>query len=237
MTDEFEDREQGLGELPDFEGYSNIIPDNIPSRIAPADIVKQAESYNDGKGKIGSPVIPASVTTVYDARPVNARDFVFSNVDNVAKEVLPNGGPGSPEKSTPQAAYIVPAGFTGVLRGFAFEPAVFAGFTSAEKCAGDEINSVKASLFINNIVVPDFQNIPCGQSINRLFPTFVVAGEGQTFKLILSVSTTLINRIAVGNGAGNPCFYKITLYGNNLLTRGMPTPFEIASQNMSGSNK
>lgn len=227
MAGEFEDRENGLGELPNFPGYSKEVPDRIPPGKAPPDILKQAEAYNDGKGEIGSPVIPASVTSVYDALPINARDFLHTGTDFIRQ------GNGLPEKTIMTLEYTIPQGFVGVWRGFRFEPPLFVAFTDTEKRAGDEINAVTVTLFIDNIIVSDYSNLVFGQSADIELSTFVVANAGQKFKLQLTVSAKVLSLVASGSDTAS---YRMEIFGNNLLTRGLPTPFEIATQNTSGSN-
>ncbi len=95
MSGEFEDREsEALGELPtsvqtERREFSQADADKVPVQIppdfaigqqgsnapVPPDIRKQNEALQQGEGRIGSPVIPATVTSVYDGRPVNGRDL------------------------------------------------------------------------------------------------------------------------------------------------------------------
>lgn len=244
MSGEFEDREnEALGELPttvqtERNDFSQTDADKVPVRIPPdyaigqqgsgapipPDIQKQADALRQGQGKLGSPVIPASVTSVYDARPINARDFMVTEYQLVQN---PNGGAGN---QTLSLLYTVPAGFTGVLRRFSFEPAVYGAFTDDEKRAGTEWDGVLVSLKVQGINVSDYQDMMLGQSADILMNTFVLASEGQIIELILKYNTTMIQRM------GDNTAVLMRLYGNNLLTRGLPTPFEIATQIKSGTD-
>jgi hypothetical protein len=242
MSDEFEDREnETLGELPqsiqtergEFSQHNadnNPLPGNQGGGVAPPqptippDIVKQAEALQEGRGKLGSPVIPASVTSVYDARPINGRDWMLTEYQLVQN---PNGGAGN---QTLTLQYVVPPGFTGVLRRFAFEPSIFGAFTDTEKRAGTEWDGVLVSLKVQGINVPDYQNLMLGQSADILMDAFVLAGEGQTLELVLKYSSAMITKM------GDDTAVLMRMYGNNLLTRGLPTPFEIATQIKSGTD-
>lgn len=137
MSGEFEDREnETLGELPtpiqternefsqsDADTLNQVVPSQIgigqlrSSAPIPPDIRKQAEVLKGGEGRIGSPVIPATVTSVYDGRPVNARDFKLTTNASLTFDVNP-----APPAQTLIATYTVPLGFTSVLRGFQFTP-------------------------------------------------------------------------------------------------------------------
>ncbi len=242
---EFEDREnESLGELPqpiqtERREFSQADADNVPVGTAPSivigqqgvnaslppDIRKQGEALRQSKdAKLNSPVIPASVTSVYDARPINARDWMVTEYQLVS---LPNGSAGN---QTLNLSYTVPAGFTGVLRRFAFEPSIFAAFTDNEKRAGEEWDGVLVSLKVQGINVPDYQNLMLGQSADILMDTFVLASEGQIIELVLKYSNKMVLNMQDFTAV------LMRMYGNNLLTRGLPTPFEIATQIKSGTD-
>jgi len=248
MSNEFEDRENQLGELTmpiavERGELSRETRDRIPPRIpavtplgqprpagTPSDIITENRALDGGQGVIGSPNIPGSVTTVYDALPINARDFLHTGLDFV--ELQFDGT----KKATATLEYTVPDGFTGVLRGFRFSPSIIAAFSADERRAGDEFNAVKASLFIDGSNVPDYTDMLLGQAASFTIPTFVIATSGQKFILSVTVSQSYLVKTVFGSATGKADFL-LELSGNNLLTRDIPPAFEIATQNFTGISK
>ena len=86
---EFEDRENGLGELPAtimrergelFRDAKDrpVIPNEMPANLKiPADVRQQGDALQI-PGGIGSVPMAFDVTSVFDARPVNGRDFLYT---------------------------------------------------------------------------------------------------------------------------------------------------------------
>ncbi len=251
MSGEFEDREnEALGELPtsvqtERREFSQADADKVPVQIPPdfaigqqgsnasipPDIQKQADALQKGQGQFGSPVIPASVISIYDARPINARDWMRTDWEGV---IAANGQPANLDA---ELVYTIPEGFTGVWRGFRFKPAIIAAFNDGEKRAGLEFDAVRVTCFINNTVVPDYDGLKLGQVSDFRFDTFVLGNSGQEFKIQIVYSSDIADRMSNGaTGSGSPTAILMEMYGNNLLTRGLPKAFEISSQNKTGSN-
>lgn len=236
LEDQREDEiESGLGELPEDMGrderidylpeYEGLPPPHgsaINARggeVIPPDIAAENRIRRQ-TGPLVSPVIPASVTTVYDARPINARDFLHTATDNIA---LPNGEPELKLRAV--ANYQVPQGYTGVWRGFSFEPSGYLVYGGLDD---DSIfTDVKCTLLVNGIIIPDYENMLLGQDAEFNMPTFVIGNEGQIFTIRIDVTNDYLNNVG-------DIFYRFTLYGQNLLTRGLPKQFEIATQDKSG---
>ena len=131
---EFEDREDeldqpipdGLGDLPQDKaivrgepGSDHAEPEFVPpgtlveGRTAagiPMDIQREAR-ISRRPGEIGTVTMPYGVTSVYDGRPINGRDFLFTGTDSFLAAL---------EQPTPviEVSYTVPAGYTGVWRKF-----------------------------------------------------------------------------------------------------------------------
>ena len=84
MSHEFEDRENNLGDLP--EPIARERRENYPNRPVersrlPPDIAANARALEAQRGApIGAPVMGAHVTSTYDARPINARDFIHTEI-------------------------------------------------------------------------------------------------------------------------------------------------------------
>lgn len=154
---------------------------------------------------------------------MNARDFLHTATDQI------NLANGVPVSLVAEAEYTVPAGYVGVWRGFSFtssNPVVFIPQGDASLDAAF-FDSVLTSLFVNNIVVPDYENMQLGQTVNFQLPTFVIGNEGVIFKIRATATQDYLD--AVGES-----LFRFIFYGQNLITRGLPTRFEIASQHETG---
>jgi hypothetical protein len=243
MTEEFtEGRESELGDLPDSllkareeQATDNQEPEFIPpganimsgraSQGIPMDIAREARILKR-PGEIGSVTLPYGVTSTYDGRPINARDFLVTKAVSftVAAEL---------EIATVEANYTIPGGFIGVWRGFGVEPGVTIAYSLDDQQTGYVFTSIKYTLLINDVVVPDYENMALGQVVNNMdLKTWVLGLEQQTFTVRIIYDQTL-GDIAVGDT--NDMFFNVHFYGQNLLTRGLPLPFEIASQEATGS--
>lgn len=250
MSNEFEDREKELHQEPDNLGnlpqdtarqkgtaINQQTPHDIPSHTGmlnmgaaslPADIEKNFQTLGvDKETKLGSPSIPASVTSVYDARPINARDWMITQ--------YPTTNLGVPEAAdTLEATFAVPEGFVGVLRRFRWQPGRLLSPSNEDLGDGSYIGYIPSvTLLVDNIVVPDYDGLKFGVSMVSPADTFVLAAAGSIFKMRLIVSSafkTLYNDAGLG---GNLAF-KFEMYGQLLLTRGLPLPFEVSSQIKSG---
>jgi len=248
MSDEFEDRENdALGELPSSiqrernefsqtaaEGVPRTIPPETPiGTLRPAgippDIQALDDTLNKGNAKLGSPVIPASVTSVYDARPVNARDWKQTETPTL---LLAVGNP--PPIQTITMEYTVPLGFVSVLRGFQFIPRIIPAIP-LNATTSAYFDWVTVSILVNNIVQQDYNNLKFGPVMDKAQDTFVIANELQIITLKVTFAASFLDaQKLVGNFETTPVL--LQMYGNNLLTRGLPTPFEIATQVKSGIN-
>ena len=70
--------------------------------------------------------------------------------------------------------------------------------------------------------------------MDRAEEIFIVASELQIITLRVKFLTAFIQAQSLVVGETTPIL--LQMYGNNLLTRGLPTPFEIATQVKSGTN-
>jgi len=246
MSQEFEDRESelsapdNLGELPTGisrernELYRRTRTDAPPHtpigtpRPAgfPSDVNAEARALGDGKGKLGSPIIPVSVTSVYDARPVNARDWTIT----AAPTITPDDALSTTETVT--LDYTVPLGFTGVLRGFQFVPKIEVDFDDGIT-TNPFFSLTTLSILINNIVQPDFNGLAYGAGMDAAQEIFIVASELQKITLSVTFNENYRQILKALTIETTPIF--LIMYGNNLLTRGLPTAFEVGTQDTSGA--
>lgn len=255
---EFEERESGLGELPedisgsterdelkyygkDGSAHVGVPPyaGGVPSPLirgdtgVPTDIAAE-HRIRSIEGKIASPGIPANVTSVYDARLINGRDFLHTQKLTITADAM------TPASSilTATAEFEIPQGFTGVLRGFSYQPHIVVEFTNTFYVDTETVSFVPitSTLLIDELVIPDYNLMDLGQSVEFNLPLFSIATAGQKFKLRLTYDVDVA--IAAICVMGAKTFHISTqLYGNLLLSRGLPREFEIATQNFSGSVK
>ena len=246
MSDEFEDRENELGELPlgiqiERNEFSQNDADAVPVTAVPvtpmgtprpggipSDIKALDTALGDGSGVLGSPVIPASVTSTYDARPVNGQDWKATTVG-----LLAGDGDGAPAEQTLTISQQVPAGFTGVLRGFQFTPKMIPEIP-LESLTNEFFDLTRVTILVNGIVQQDYNQLKFGAIMDRPQEVFIVAGELQIISMEVVFSASFIRSQSILPVETTPVL--LQLYGNNLLTRGLPTPFEIATQIKSGTN-
>jgi hypothetical protein len=246
MSEEFEDRENdALGELPSSIGKErgDYIQPSAPyaspkSQILnpgtgpiPPDIVKQYQDKATESAVLGSPIIPASVTSVYDARPINARDWLkVSHPSNT----MPAGDPAFSYVST----YTVPQGYISVLRKFFWinEIPVFMSYGDiAGGGAEPYLDTLpKLTLSIDGVIVPDYENLQYGiNGMSQADDVFALALPGQVIKMEVTIDNEYTQ---LWTTTGDIPF-RLEMYGQNLLIRGLPLPFEISSQLFSGSHK
>lgn len=265
MSHEFEDQHEGkgLGELPEdisgdrerdeFASYAKRGEANsghtsvgdrsgIPGPLHPAvGIPTDVEVEDNIRGVAGdtkSPGIPAGTTTVYDARPINGRDFMHTEIAAITADLDNTGG----DILTANFSFTIPQGFVGVLRGFSYQPDVFAEFAPDFFIQTNDTSTptfvpVTSSLLINELTVPEYDSMDLGQAVEPFFPTFALGLGGQQFKLRI----TYDRDVAVGAvcSVDNLKTFGVRgqLYGNLLLSRGLPRQFEIATQQYSGRIK
>lgn len=239
---EFEDRENELGELPPelMRERGTTYPPTAPQRIPPAfpgqsrsyvppDVQARSNAYDNGAGELGSPVIPATVTSTFDARPINARDWKITTVG-----LLNRDGDGAPATQTLSATYNVPAGYVGVMRGFQFSPRIVP-WIPLDNTTNESFDWVTVTILVNNIVQADYDSLKFGPTMDRPQEVFVLAGETQTLTIQVNFLASFIRGQSIfENFETTPVL--LQMYGNALLTRGLPTPFEIATQIKSGTD-
>lgn len=145
----------------------------------------------------GAPPADVTVMPTWESRLVNMRDFLAMPVNDPG-EGAPFAAPG-----VLQLSYLVPEGYIGILKRFRYhmEPIPVALF-----------NEVLVSLFVDELPVPDFTNLPMGPDLGEYQDTFVIAKSGQSFVLRIEATVALPAVDTV---------YAL-LYGNLRLTTGAP---------------
>lgn len=226
--DEFENRENNLGELPedisfergdlaDYKKRAYYVP---PGSDVPPDIVKQSEINKQISGlPQGSPGYDVSVQSVFDTRPINATDFIASS----------NGFVDACSVADILLSYTIPEGRVAIIRGIRWMFALNAGAgivianVPPEQSPVSVLNQILLKI---NGVVPDSlinNNISAFQGIGMEWQTFhTVAGPGQV------ITAHVKNVEPQCNGGSVVCHVEIR--GNLILTSGLPYPFEVGTR-------
>ena len=210
-----EEREDSeLGELSEglFYEHEGRFPDPVEAPMfesghqIPPDIGYQGgvEAELLERGEIGSTKQGTRVESVFDARPINGRDFLTNFREPF--EVEANGlGVVIPAVFT----FTVPQGYIGILRSFRYSVEALPASTD-----------IGILLAVDNVFVPNFSGIDnLGANVENQ-PCYVIADAGQTFQLTITTTPA---------GVVFSTFATASLYGNLLLKRGYPTQFEPGS--------
>lgn len=234
MSDEFEDQ-QTMGELPlpiaversedwknkDVSSYTGVPPD-----IAASNNVMQVTR---GPTSNISPAIPALVESTFDTRPVNARDFYTTG-----QGFFQFGTGAVSSFSEISLTHNVPQGYAGIIRGFKFR-AVNPFLWPSNESRFDEFNNLIAvTLLRDDIIIPGYAELTLGQVQNDLIPIHYVVRENKSFTMRLKASNYYMTAINSLIGPFRPFYFSMELYGNELLSRGLPTEFENMSQTLTG---
>lgn len=197
-----------FGPTPDWPVYPWLLP-LMPSGVAqwlrkpPRDLHAAVTADRRAASQSlprGAPPADIRVQPVWDSRLVNMRDFL------AAPELTDAEGPVFP--GTVELAYTVPQGYTGFLRGFRFvtDPLVPA-----------LLRDVRITLLVDDIIVPDFQNLPLGSFQAAFQECFVIGRANQRF-ILRAVSALVIPADVTAIAF---------LYGHLRLTDGRPASYDV----------
>ncbi len=213
-----EEREDGLGQLgalpEDRQEPRQMSPEEAGAmregQGVPVDIQRQ-------EGVQSIPVQPdrlmsqgADVRSVYDARPINAKDFIDTQNATIS---VPFSAPGT---IVQEFDYFIPGGYIGVLRGFRYEIETPVGQADRD--------TFRVSILVNDIIQLGYENLKLGQEQDRYVPTFILAPLNGKLTLRL----TFNGQDVADSGITDLPVYS-ELYGNLLLSQGVPLPFEIGN--------
>ncbi len=208
-----EEREDGLGELPEplrLERNENVGYTMRGSRydgygVPPYD-VRQQHNVLDAESQIGSIPRAFEVTSTYDARPVNARDFLVSfeltfNLDACFSSYI--------EEDTFQ----VPNGYVGVLRGFKY------AFNPPAQIDTD----ILVTIISDDVSLNDYTQVPLPQVVNDFIPVYGISNP-------LKFIGIRIEHPPQSSSLDLTTICKIQIHGNLLLSRGIPSQYEPANK-------
>jgi len=214
MSD-FQD-EQGLGELP-ADLYAQYVerfkPNSSPisgvAALAPPNLSSDSPKY------------PVSVDSVFSTLPVNAVDFVLNGGEHIASDQATVAG----VAGVSTLLYTTDSSHIDVIKKLKWDVSPRRYFmTVASSVNPRGILTVS----VGGIVVNRVSNINIGDSGE--IDLNIIAGLSSQVKVILDFRDTygLIPSVAIGTSFYAPfCFTE--LRGYSLLSRGLPSNFEIAS--------
>lgn len=212
MAEDREFEEMSLGELPEdifkVKGYSYPKDELFYPGNMPADVGSSAP-LADVPQVNEDRTRAASVRSTYDTRPINATDFHFTEI----KEATPllEGD------EIVLFNYTVPESYVAVLRSFEYNqfPHIFV-----------EDSGPLLSILIDGITQVGHSNIPVTAD-KTPFKTHIIAPEKSLLTLRLIYPAGYTTGIALSVWAH--------LYGNLLLTRNLPSAFEVGNDEPSKS--
>lgn len=214
MSD-FQD-EQGLGELP-ADLYTQYAEQFKPNYSPISGVAASAPSNLSSE----SPKYPVSVDSVFQTLPVNAVDFVLNGGEYIASDRGTTAG----IAGVSTLSYITDSSHIDVIKKLKWDVSPRRYFMTAIS-GGDPRGILTVS--VGGIVINRVSNILVGDSGE--IDLNIIAGLSSQVKVILDFRNTygLIPSVADGMNFYAPfCFTE--LRGYSLLSRGLPSNFEIAS--------
>jgi len=218
MANEESEENAFLGELPEslFREHEGRYPQKEDAnqfqsgQQMPPDIqyqVGQMENI-ENRGQIGSREFVGEVTTTFNARPINARDFLIAPRVRYAY-ILPNGNPNL-QIIPAVGRFVVPAGYTAILREFSW-------------VIGDPtVKPTAVHIAVNGTPVPNYDDLA---GLNNNFmgraPCYIMALPGSTIDIVMTPVEDEFDT--------DVSFY---MHGNLLLSRGLPLNYEATTQPM-----
>lgn len=222
------EKDSGLGDLTDDisaeRGELIQPPGTTPMGVVPPgfppDVSRQQEIREDVEktGVTGTLSISASVRSTFDTRPINSRDWWFT--DTLTFLVPTLGTPG--DFVTAIAGFVVPQGYVAILRGFNF-------FLKEQASTfGEDVkDKILLSLLVENIPQPQHEDLDFGQNLDHIGQmawTHILANERQLVQMRIKIDEEFLSDHYVTGGVKIITNVRapILLYGNLLLRTGVP---------------
>ena len=150
---------------------------------------------------------PFLITTTFDALPINAQQFQFS--DEVSPALEPGGDPAVLQGTV---TFTVPTGVNGILRGIRWQ-------------ADPVVNEFgfDVTLLVRGTVHRTYEGMLLGQTMTDFYPVYALAGPEQTFIL-------QFNTIALAGPAGYSPVIRAFMTGQLILDTGKELQYEPANE-------
>ncbi|MES9901028.1 MAG: hypothetical protein ABW148_18680 [Sedimenticola sp.] len=220
--EEREDSEQGqLGELPEslrierqenagytkegtrYDGFANSLFDNRD--LGPPPDIALESAIRNRPGEMGSIPRRFDVTSTFDVRPVNGRDFL----ETFYVTFLVDGDAGISDTET--VLFNVPDGYIGIIRGFRYYLSRYLNI---------EGRSMTVSVIADSVILNNYDNMLLEQIVNDFIPVYGIS----TGLKDIGLKITHPEPMEILNDEFVEC--RIELYGNLLLSRGIPSQYE-----------
>lgn len=173
----------------------------------PPDIALESAVRNR-PGEMGSIPRRFDVTSTFDARPVNGRDFL----ETFFLDFEVDGDAGISDTQT--VLFEVPDGYVGVIRGFRYFLTRFLNI---------EDRSMTVSVIADSVTLNNYDNMLLEQIVNDFIPVYGIT----TGLKNIGLRITHPFPIDILNEENVQC--RVELYGNLLLSRGIPSQYEPAN--------
>ncbi len=166
--------------------------------------IRQQNQIAERPSEVGSVPLGFDVTSTYDARPVNARDFL----ETFQLEFVLNGCALS---HTEEAFYDIPNGFVAVTRGFRY-------FTDPIIISPVPDNGITFTLIADSIAVPNYTEVLMPYDEPNFVPCYALTNPTKRIGIRITYPNT--------GGQQGTVNMTVQLYGNLLLSRGLPVQYE-----------
>lgn len=170
--------------------------------------IRQESNVRNRPGEMGSIPRGFDVTSTFDGRPVNGRDFL----ETTYLDFEVNGDAG--ESDTKSISFQVPDGYVGIIRGFRYFLTRFLNI---------EDRSMSVTVIADSVPLNNYDLMSLEQIINDYIPVYGISNPLKTLGLNIThpAPIDLLDEENVG------C--RVEIYGNLLLSRGIPSQYEPAN--------
>lgn len=187
-----------------YDGFFARSPFDNRNYGPPPDITAENQ-VRSRPGEMGSIPRRFDVTSTFDARPVNGRDFLetfnlFFTLDG-----------GETDPVTEEDTFIVSDGYVGLIRGFRY-------FISNIQNLDND--SLLVSVLSDSVPLNNYDNMLLPQIVNDFIPTYGISNPLKNIGLRIThpIPPNLVGITTVQ--------IRVELYGNLLLSRGIPSQYE-----------
>ena len=171
--------------------------------------IRQESNVRNRPGEIGSVPRGFDVTSTFDARPVNGRDFLETFTLSYFFEEEET------EAQIASSTFIVPDGYVGILKGFRYYVNNILNIGTNEL----SVTIINDSVNLNNYDLMELQQIN-----NNFVPVYGVSNPLKEIGIRISHPAPVVYV-----GRDETVTINIELYGNLLLSRGIPSQYEPAN--------
>lgn len=170
--------------------------------------IRQESNVRNRPGEMGSIPRAFDVTSTFDARPVNGRDFL----ETAYLDFEVNGDAGTSD--TKSISFQVPDGYVGIIRGFRYFLTRFLNI---------EDNSMSVTVIADSVPLNNYDLLSLEQIVNDYIPVYGISNPLKALGLNIThpAPIDLLDEENVG------C--RVEIYGNLLLSRGIPSQYEPAN--------